>query len=92
MGAVPGAEYRQPRPRGLLEYLDALEDALGRKAERNYLPMQPGDVPATFADTTLLTEWTGHKPGTPIRIGIQRFVDWYVSQYPAHVSAESARS
>ena len=54
-------------PAGLLEYLDALEDALGRKAERNYLPMQPGDVPATFADTTLLTEWTGHKPGTPIR-------------------------
>ena len=41
-------------PAGLLEYLDAREDALGRKAERNYLPMQPGDVPATFADTTLL--------------------------------------
>ena len=38
-------------PAGLLEYLDALEEALGRKAERNYLPMQPGDVPATFADT-----------------------------------------
>jgi len=64
-------------PAGLLDYLDALEEALGRKATRNYLPMQPGDVPATFADTTLLTEWTGHKPGTPIRLGIQRFVDWY---------------
>ena len=65
-------------PAGLLEYLDALEDALGRKAERNYLPMQPGDVPATFADTALLTEWTGHKPGTPIRQGIRKFVDWYI--------------
>jgi UDP-glucuronate 4-epimerase len=65
-------------PAGLLEYLDALEGALGKKAERNYLPMQPGDVPATFADTMLLTEWTGHKPGTPIREGIGRFVDWYV--------------
>ena len=65
-------------PAGLLEYIDALEEALGRKAERNYLPMQPGDVPATFADTTLLTEWTGHKPGTPIREGIRRFVEWYV--------------
>jgi UDP-glucuronate 4-epimerase len=69
-------------PAGLLEYLDALEEALGRKAERNYLPMQPGDVPATFADTTLLTDWTGHKPNTPISVGIGRFVEWYVTQYP----------
>jgi UDP-glucuronate 4-epimerase len=70
-------------PAGLLEYLDALEEALGRKAERNYLPMQPGDVPATFADTTLLTEWTGHKPGTPIREGIGRFIAWYLQHYAA---------
>jgi len=70
-------------PAGLLEYLDALEDALGRKAERNYLPMQPGDVQATFADTSLLTEWTGHKPGTPIRDGIARFVAWYVEHHTA---------
>jgi UDP-glucuronate 4-epimerase len=68
-------------PAGLLEYLDALEEALGRKAARNYLPMQPGDVPATFADTSLLTEWTGHKPGTPIRNGISRFVAWYLDHY-----------
>ena len=40
--------------------------------------MQPGDVAATFADTTLLTAWTEHKPGTPIRTGIQKFVQWYV--------------
>ncbi len=69
-------------PAGLLEYLDALEAALGRKAERRYLPMQPGDVPATFADTSRLTEWTGHKPGTPIRQGIARFVEWYLRFYP----------
>ena len=68
-------------PAGLLEYLDALEEALGRKADRNYLPMQPGDVPATFADTALLTEWTRHKPGTPIREGIKTFVDWYLNFY-----------
>jgi hypothetical protein len=64
-------------PAGLHDYLDALEEALGRCAERYYLPMQPGDVPATFADTTLLTEWTGHKPGTPIRAGIRQFATWY---------------
>jgi nucleoside-diphosphate-sugar epimerase len=39
--------------------------------------MQPGDVPTTPADTSLLTEWTGHNPGTPIREGIQMFVDWH---------------
>jgi UDP-glucuronate 4-epimerase len=66
-------------PAGLLDYLDALEEALGKKAERRYLPMQPGDVPATFADTSLLTQWTGHSPGTPIRSGIERFVAWYRS-------------
>jgi UDP-glucuronate 4-epimerase len=65
-------------PAGLLDYVDALEKALGKKAERNYLPMQPGDVPATFADVSLLTAWTGYEPGTPVREGIQRFVEWYL--------------
>ena len=69
-------------PAGLLDYLDALEAALGKQAERRYLPMQPGDVAATFADTSRLTEWTGHKPGTPIRSGIAKFVDWYLRFYP----------
>jgi UDP-glucuronate 4-epimerase len=49
--------------------------------------MQPGDVPATFADTALLTEWTGHTPGTPIRSGITKFVDWYLKSYPQEKSA-----
>jgi UDP-glucuronate 4-epimerase len=74
-------------PAGLLEYLDALEEALGSKAERRYLPMQPGDVPATFADTSLLTAWTGYQPGTPIRSGIARFVAWYREFYaPANAA------
>ena len=70
-------------PAGLLDYLDALEHALGRKAERRYLPMQPGDVPATFADTSRLTAATGYEPGTPIREGIARFVAWYLKHYAA---------
>jgi UDP-glucuronate 4-epimerase len=65
-------------PAGLLDYLDALEAALGKKAERRYLPLQPGDVPATFADTSRLTEWTGYEPGTAIATGIGRFVEWYL--------------
>jgi UDP-glucuronate 4-epimerase len=68
-------------PAGLLEYLDALEEALGRKAQRNYLPMQPGDVEATFADTAALQAWTGFSPKTSIREGVRRFVDWYLDYY-----------
>ena len=64
-------------PAELLEYLDALEHALGRKAQRNLMPMQPGDVKATFAETALLTEWTDFSPGTPVRDGVKRFADWY---------------
>jgi len=70
-------------PAALLEYLDALERALGRKAQRNLMPMQPGDVKATFADTDLLTRWTGLAPGTPIKAGVQRFADWYRAYYPS---------
>jgi len=68
-------------PAALLEYLDALESALGRKAQRNLMPMQPGDVKSTFADTVLLTRWTGLAPGTPIEAGVQRFADWYRAYY-----------
>ena len=70
-------------PAALLDYVDAIEQALGRKAERRYLPMQPGDVQSTFADTSLLTRWTGVAPGTPIQSGVQRFVDWYRAYYAA---------
>ncbi len=69
----------QPTP--LMDYIQALETALGRKAEKNFLPMQPGDVPATNADTTELNAWVGFKPNTPVTEGVQRFVDWYQGYY-----------
>lgn len=68
-------------PAELLDYIDAIEKALDRKAERRYLPMQPGDVRATFADTSLLARWTGAAPSTPITTGVQRFVGWYRAYY-----------
>ena len=69
------------RPTPLGEYIAALEDALGRTAARNYLPMQPGDVPATSADTRELDAWVGFKPSTPVQEGVRRFVAWYRAFY-----------
>jgi UDP-glucuronate 4-epimerase len=69
------------QPVALLDFIGALESALGRRAERNYLPMQPGDVPATAADTTALTRWIGYSPDTALTAGVRRFTDWYVSHY-----------
>ncbi|HLA91761.1 MAG TPA: NAD-dependent epimerase [Gemmatimonadaceae bacterium] len=66
------------RPIELLDFIDVLEHALGRKARKNLLAMQQGDVPATYADTTELDAWVGFKPATSITDGIQRCVDWYV--------------
>jgi UDP-glucuronate 4-epimerase len=71
----------QPTP--LDDYIQALEEALGRKAARNLLPMQPGDVPATSADTSELDAWVGFKPATPVREGVRRFVQWYREYYHA---------
>lgn len=65
------------RSEHLLRLIDVLEDACGRKAQRNLLPMQPGDVPATYADITALTHDTGYIPSTRIEIGVPRFVDWF---------------
>jgi UDP-glucuronate 4-epimerase len=69
----------QPTP--LADYIEAIEDALGRKAEKHYLPMQPGDVPATSANTDELGAWIGFKPSTPVRDGVRRFVEWYREFY-----------
>lgn len=68
-------------PAALLDYLDALESALGQTAQRELLPMQPGDVKATFAETELLTQHTEFVPGTPIREGVQGFAEWYRDYY-----------
>ena len=69
------------RPTPLDDYIGALEEALGKKAQRRLLPMQPGDVPATSADTTELDRWVGFKPSTPVKEGVRRFVEWYREYY-----------
>ena len=61
----------------LLDFIDAIEDCLGQKAERNYMGMQTGDVPATWANANLLKTLTGYRPQTNFRDGIAKFVDWY---------------
>ena len=65
----------------LLDFIEAIEDELGRKAIRNYMPMQTGDVPATWADAGLLKRLTGYCPQTPFREGVARFVRWYWDYY-----------
>ena len=69
------------QPVQLLHYIEVLEQALGRKAVLNLLPMQPGDVPDTYADVSALQRDTGYSPTTPIESGVQRFVDWYREFY-----------
>ena len=65
----------------LLDFIDAIEDKLGITAQRNYMGMQTGDVPATWADCTLLQKLTGYQPQTDFRDGIGRFVDWFRDYY-----------
>ena len=69
----------QPVP--LMDFIACIEDALGRKAEKNFLPLQDGDVPATYADVAALEDWVQFKPATSISAGIGRFVDWYRGYY-----------
>jgi UDP-glucuronate 4-epimerase len=69
------------QPVDLIRYIEVLEDCLGRKAVRNMLPLQPGDVPDTFADVEDLVRDVGYKPATPIETGIRKFVDWYLEYY-----------
>ncbi len=68
-------------PVPLLEFIGCIEDALGRKADKLLLPLQDGDVPATYADVDALRDWVGFAPATDIRTGIGRFVDWYRGYY-----------
>lgn len=65
----------------LLDFVDAIEEVVGKKAVRNYLPMQQGDVPATWADASLLQTLTGYRPATPFKEGIRKFVKWYREYY-----------
>jgi UDP-glucuronate 4-epimerase len=68
-------------PVGLMDFVQAVEAALGMQAQKNLLPMQPGDVPATWADASLIEALTGPLPRTDIRDGVRRFVDWYRDFY-----------
>lgn len=64
-------------PVALMDFIAALENALGMAAKKDFLPLQPGDVPATFADIDALSDYIDYRPTTPIETGIGRFVDWY---------------
>ncbi|VAX37521.1 UDP-glucuronate 5'-epimerase [hydrothermal vent metagenome] len=69
------------QPVELMYLIETLENALGKKAEKNMMPMQPGDVPATYADIDALSKDVGFSPQTPIETGVARFVEWYRSYY-----------
>jgi UDP-glucuronate 4-epimerase len=65
----------------LMEFIEAIEKALGKKAKMNFLPMQPGDVPATWADVNDLVEDFGYKPAMAVEEGVRNFVNWFRGFY-----------
>jgi UDP-glucuronate 4-epimerase len=84
--ATSKAPYRvynigNQKPVDLMRYIEVLEQCLGRKAEKNLLPLQLGDVPDTWADVEDLAAAVGYRPSTPVEVGVARFVDWYVDYY-----------
>lgn len=84
--ATSSAPYRifnigNHSPVKLLDYIAVIEKAVGRKAELDMLPAQPGDVPETYANVDALKQAVGFEPATPIELGVQRFVDWYRAYY-----------
>jgi UDP-glucuronate 4-epimerase len=68
-------------PIQLMSFIEAIEQAVGREAVKNFMPMQDGDVPATHADVEELAAWTDFRPAMPVPEGIQRFVAWYRDYY-----------
>jgi UDP-glucuronate 4-epimerase len=84
--ATSSAPYRlynigNKQPVELMRYIEVLEQSLGMEAKKNLLPLQPGDVPDTYADVQALVEAVGYKPDTSVEEGVQRFVDWYRDFY-----------
>jgi UDP-glucuronate 4-epimerase len=69
------------QPVELMELIALIEELLGKKAEKRFLELQPGDVPATYADIAALEEAVGFRPSTPLREGVSRFLDWYRSYF-----------
>lgn len=81
-----GAPYRlfnigNHQPEKLLDFIELLEHAIGKTAQKDMLPMQAGDVKATFADTSALEAWVGFKPDTPLKVGVEKFIHWYRQYY-----------
>jgi UDP-glucuronate 4-epimerase len=70
-------------PMPLMAFIEAIEGALGKTAQKEYLPLQDGDVPATSADVSELESWTNFRPATPVIDGVGRFVQWYRSYFKA---------
>ncbi|MDH5276286.1 MAG: NAD-dependent epimerase [Gammaproteobacteria bacterium] len=84
--ATSRAPYRlynigNAQPVDLMRYIELLEERLGRKAEKNLLPLQPGDVPDTWASVDDLVTDVGYRPATPVEVGVGRFVDWYLDYH-----------
>jgi UDP-glucuronate 4-epimerase len=69
------------QPVELMHYIGVIEECLGRKAEKNLLPLQAGDVPDTWADVEDLVTDVGYRPNTPVEVGVRRFIDWYLDYY-----------
>ncbi|WP_407275281.1 NAD-dependent epimerase [Halothiobacillus sp. DCM-1] len=69
------------QPVELLRYIECIEEALGKKAQLNLLPLQPGDVPDTFAEVSDLVRDVDYRPSTPVEVGVARFIDWYRAYY-----------
>ncbi len=77
------------QPVELMRYIEVLEDCLGRKAEKNLLPLQPGDVPDTYADVDDLIKDVDYRPATPVEEGVRRFVEWYQGYAPELFEAQT---
>jgi UDP-glucuronate 4-epimerase len=92
--ATSKAPYRlynigNSEPVDLMKYISVLEDCLGKKAEKNFLPLQAGDVPDTWADVQALIEDVGYRPATPVEEGVRRFVEWYQEYYQVDSHSQS---
>ncbi len=84
--ANTGAPYRlfnigNNQPEKLMDFIGLLESAIGKTTQKEFLPMQAGDVKATYADTSALEAWVGFKPNTPLNVGVDKFVEWYQSYH-----------
>jgi UDP-glucuronate 4-epimerase len=84
--ATSNAPYRvfnigNNQPMRLMDFIAAIENSLGTEAKKNFMPMQPGDVKSTSADTSSLDNWVQFRPDTPVELGVSRFVEWYLDYY-----------